>query len=118
MKFQLPFKAGAKTQKATGASTPSSNDSVTEKDVDANGVGTDGNGKKARPISTPANRAEEVLHELKEVTSRNEGEDDIEYPSSWKLAIITAALMLSVFCMALDNTIIATGTFPATFSDV
>jgi hypothetical protein len=37
-----------------------------------------------------------------------EGEDDFEYPTKWKLAAITLALCLSVFCLALDNTIIAT----------
>ncbi|KAG5996383.1 hypothetical protein E4U43_002862 [Claviceps pusilla] len=31
-----------------------------------------------------------------------------EYPASWRLGLITIALCLSVFCMALDNTIIAT----------
>ncbi|KAK3196968.1 hypothetical protein GRF29_1536g165079 [Pseudopithomyces chartarum] len=31
-----------------------------------------------------------------------------EYPKAWRLAAITIALCLSVFCMALDNTIIAT----------
>ncbi|KAK6535878.1 hypothetical protein TWF281_000128 [Arthrobotrys megalospora] len=31
-----------------------------------------------------------------------------EYPTAWKLGIISIALCLSVFCMALDNTIIAT----------
>ncbi|EWC44372.1 hypothetical protein DRE_01198 [Drechslerella stenobrocha 248] len=31
-----------------------------------------------------------------------------EYPKAWKLAVISIALCLSVFCMALDNTIIAT----------
>ncbi|KAJ9271103.1 hypothetical protein DTO212C5_2761 [Paecilomyces variotii] len=35
-------------------------------------------------------------------------EKEEEYPSSWRLALITIALCLSVFCMALDNTIIAT----------
>jgi MFS family permease len=34
--------------------------------------------------------------------------DDYEYPTKWKLALITIALCLAVFCMALDNTIIAT----------
>lgn len=34
--------------------------------------------------------------------------DDFEYPTKIKLAAITVALCLSVFCMALDNTIIAT----------
>ena len=35
-------------------------------------------------------------------------EEDVDYPTSWKLALITIALCLSVFCLALDNTIIAT----------
>jgi hypothetical protein len=35
-------------------------------------------------------------------------EDDFVYPTKWKLTAITIALCLSVFCMALDNTIIAT----------
>jgi Major Facilitator Superfamily len=34
--------------------------------------------------------------------------DEYEYPTKWKLVLITTALCLSVFCMALDNTIIAT----------
>ncbi|EMD91142.1 hypothetical protein COCHEDRAFT_1156477 [Bipolaris maydis C5] len=38
----------------------------------------------------------------------NNDEDDFEYPTKWKLGAITVALCLSVFCMALDNTIIAT----------
>lgn len=33
--------------------------------------------------------------------SDEEAEDNFEYPKSWKLAIITIALALSVFCMAL-----------------
>ncbi|KAJ3492065.1 hypothetical protein NLG97_g5474 [Lecanicillium saksenae] len=35
-------------------------------------------------------------------------DDGVEYPVAWKLALITIALCLSVFCVALDNTIIAT----------
>lgn len=33
--------------------------------------------------------------------SNYDEEDDFEYPTKWKLAIITLALCLSVFCMAL-----------------
>ncbi|KAH8731344.1 major facilitator superfamily domain-containing protein [Phaeosphaeriaceae sp. PMI808] len=40
--------------------------------------------------------------------SASDQEDDFVYPTKWKLAAITIALCLSVFCMALDNTIIAT----------
>ncbi|TWU71389.1 hypothetical protein ED733_002254 [Metarhizium rileyi] len=35
-------------------------------------------------------------------------EAEAEYPARWRLGLITIALCLSVFCMALDNTIIAT----------
>ncbi|KAF1360161.1 MFS general substrate transporter [Lizonia empirigonia] len=35
-------------------------------------------------------------------------DDDFEYPTKWRLTVITIALCFSVFCMALDNTIIAT----------
>jgi hypothetical protein len=38
----------------------------------------------------------------------SDDEDDFEYPTKWRLTAITIALCLSVFCMALDNTIIAT----------
>ncbi|KAF2655353.1 MFS general substrate transporter [Lophiostoma macrostomum CBS 122681] len=37
-----------------------------------------------------------------------DADDGFEYPTAWRLTIITIALCLSVFCMALDNTIIAT----------
>ncbi|KAK4552984.1 MFS sugar transporter [Recurvomyces mirabilis] len=37
-----------------------------------------------------------------------EEDDDIEYPKALQLTLITVALCLSVFCMALDNTIIST----------
>ncbi|KHN94876.1 MFS transporter [Metarhizium album ARSEF 1941] len=41
---------------------------------------------------------------------KQEEDDDDEsgYPAKWRLGLITIALCLSVFCMALDNTIIAT----------
>ena len=64
--------------------------------------------KPRRPSSIASNHVEAVLEEAKQQTAEAEGEDDIEYPRAWKLTAITAALMLSVFCMALDNTIIAT----------
>lgn len=63
----------------------------------------------------PATEKEDTLETTEESTSQNQkqqdqGEDDEEeeYPSKWKLGLITIALCLSVFCMALDNTIIAT----------
>lgn len=60
------------------------------------------------PSPVPSTQPQAILEEAKKQTAEHEGEDETEYPSSWKLAIITLALCLSVFCMALDNTIIAT----------
>jgi len=50
-----------------------------------------------------------VREEKEEEEEEEEGnDDDFEYPTKMKLVAITVALCLSVFCMALDNTIIAT----------
>ncbi len=38
----------------------------------------------------------------------NDEDDESKYPKSTQFALISVALCLSVFCMALDNTIIAT----------
>ncbi|KAF5865303.1 hypothetical protein ETB97_004511 [Aspergillus alliaceus] len=38
----------------------------------------------------------------------DESEEEQEYPSSWKLGLITIGLALAIFCLALDNTIIST----------
>jgi len=65
---------------------------------DAAGVAADASSLRERIAES-----EEIV---KEKTSAED--DDYEYPKSWKLALITTALCLSVFCMALDNTIIAT----------
>jgi hypothetical protein len=51
---------------------------------------------------------QEDLEEENQVASPTDSDEEIEYPKSWKLGLITLALCLSVFCMALDNTIIAT----------
>jgi hypothetical protein len=40
--------------------------------------------------------------------SASDEEDNFEYPKGFKVFAITVALCLSIFCMALDNTIIAT----------
>ncbi|KAF1953927.1 MFS transporter [Byssothecium circinans] len=65
------------------------------------------------PSNAPSARGispEPSTQEQKQDVGNTSGEDmgDHEYPTSWKLAVITIALCLSVFCMALDNTIIAT----------
>ncbi|KAH0287663.1 MFS toxin efflux pump [Aureobasidium namibiae CBS 147.97] len=43
-----------------------------------------------------------------EGTQQNGEDPEIEYPTAFKLTLITIALCLAVFCIALDNTIIAT----------
>ncbi|KAF2112411.1 MFS transporter [Lophiotrema nucula] len=64
----------------------------------------------AEPESQTATTApgDEKAVERSSQHSASDEEDDFEYPKAWKLTIITIALCLSVFCMALDNTIIAT----------
>ncbi|EMC91453.1 hypothetical protein BAUCODRAFT_39638 [Baudoinia panamericana UAMH 10762] len=44
----------------------------------------------------------------REEEQEQEADDQIEYPKAWALTLITIALCLSVFCVALDNTIIST----------
>ncbi|KAE8550205.1 hypothetical protein EYB25_006426 [Talaromyces marneffei] len=46
--------------------------------------------------------------EIQKGEEEEEEEEQVEYPAKWRLTLITIALCLSVFCMALDNTIIAT----------
>ncbi|KGO46934.1 Major facilitator superfamily domain, general substrate transporter [Penicillium expansum] len=46
--------------------------------------------------------------EKKENGDTETPEDEEEYPNAWKLTLISIALCLCVFCVALDNTIIAT----------
>ncbi|KAE8838706.1 hypothetical protein PTNB85_02937 [Pyrenophora teres f. teres] len=68
------------------------------------------------PAATTAVDATRPITSEKALTSRpnsavvptEQEEDTFEYPTKWKLAAISIALCLSVFCMALDNTIIAT----------
>ncbi|KAK7421237.1 hypothetical protein QQX98_002369 [Neonectria punicea] len=66
----------------------------------------------ARPRTAPqttesTEKLTQVIPDDSAASSRN-GEDDIEYPTGMKLALITLALCLAVFVMALDNSIIAT----------
>ena len=79
--------------------------------------------EKAEPAEVTINstdsrthsRGQDGEHALEKTTESDaqdeqdlEDDADIEYPSGMKLALITTALCLSVFCMALDNTIIST----------
>lgn len=70
-----------------------------------------GNGKMHEIPSTPTGTEsvtpkEADLEEKQETTK--DSDDDTEYPHGAKLAIILAALCLSIFLVALDQTIIST----------
>jgi hypothetical protein len=69
----------------------------------------------ATELRTPSREDNENVLEKKIEGSSKDAEeqqadedDDVEYPKAMKLTLITVALCLSVFCMALDNTIIST----------
>lgn len=72
------------------------------------------NEKLASPSGSPSLASNEEATKQKEMTPIGEAEaldklsDEPEYPTGAKLGIIIASLCLSVFLMALDNTIIAT----------
>ncbi|TKA27786.1 hypothetical protein B0A50_04887 [Salinomyces thailandicus] len=50
----------------------------------------------------------EAEKKIEDIEKEADVEDNTEYPKAMKLTLITVALCLSVFCMALDNTIIST----------
>ncbi|KAI1865521.1 uncharacterized protein JN550_008278 [Neoarthrinium moseri] len=72
----------------------------------------------APPLAPAPTEAEKVIDLSHQITARSQNsnalrevqtrEDGTEYPSGVKLALITLALCLSVFLVALDNSIIAT----------
>ncbi|KAF2684726.1 MFS general substrate transporter [Lentithecium fluviatile CBS 122367] len=72
----------------TTSTTPSARDTSVE--------------RKQAPTEVEKNMGETAMD------SSADDDENFEYPTAWKLAVITIALCLSVFCMALDNTIIAT----------
>jgi MFS family permease len=84
-KEQAPLQA--QNDETNRSETPS----LTEKPLDA-----------AREGSSADVEGEKTLE-----SSEHSDSEEPEYPSSWKLGLITTALCLSVFCMALDNTILA-----------
>ncbi|CRG91957.1 Putative HC-toxin efflux carrier TOXA [Talaromyces islandicus] len=90
--------------------------SVRKADLDVDGTRISTPSDNEAPIGPTAEHAqsekqhgvEKEAGETAEQTTEIEAEDESEYPAKWRLALITIALCLSVFCMALDNTIIAT----------
>ncbi|KAI9720901.1 MAG: hypothetical protein M1828_005471 [Chrysothrix sp. TS-e1954] len=73
-------------------------------------------GSEAPPVSHQVQRTlsrrsskasiKEAMQDVKRTLSGADEEDGIVYPKKWKLTLIIIALCLSVFLMALDNTII------------
>jgi hypothetical protein len=58
--------------------------------------------------SPPTATKDETIATEKERQAKLNAEEDMEYPHGLKLAVILMALMLAVFLVALDQTIIAT----------
>ncbi|KAJ5225367.1 hypothetical protein N7468_006592 [Penicillium chermesinum] len=72
---------------------------------DSNKEPTSSRSESAKEASTPEHKNE---NDNDNENQNGTPVDDGEYPSAWRLALITIALCLCVFCVALDNTIIAT----------
>ena len=87
---------------------PSQNTSVTEveKEIPVATSRTSSVGKKAAEAQGEENIIQTTP--LQEAEALDKLSDEAEYPTGAKLGIIVASLCLSVFLMALDNTIIAT----------
>ena len=82
--------------------TASKHESSSEKAVEHSSQGVYGVDGHAEP-GTALAAEEKMEQEIEE-----KADDESEYPTGAKLAVITMALCFSVFLVALDNTIIAT----------
>ncbi|KAJ7075565.1 major facilitator superfamily domain-containing protein [Mycena belliarum] len=67
-----------------------------------------GGSRASSPTIRHSNDAPRDSQQLKEKAANIVDEDAVEYPEGLKLLLVTLALCLSVFLVALDNTIIAT----------
>ena len=95
------------TAATTIAPTPS-NTSMTniEKELENEKVASPSRSQSIVSNEKPTKEIEETP--LEEAEALDKLSEEPEYPGGAKLGIIVASLCLSVFCMALDNTIIAT----------
>ncbi|KAJ5639006.1 uncharacterized protein N7484_006868 [Penicillium longicatenatum] len=64
--------------------------------------------KELMPQNDSEKEASNMDEKSEDAKPGEEPSDDTEYPKAWRLLLITIALCLCVFCVALDNTIIAT----------
>ncbi|MDI1493351.1 MAG: MFS sugar transporter [Ramalina farinacea] len=101
--MKVPFfsRTGAKTSTKTELPAPASSGSISSS-----------SSTQLEKDKPHVNDGEKVIErtpiEEAEALDKLDNDDGIEYPRGAKLHIITASLCLSVFLMALDNTIIAT----------
>lgn len=88
---------------------PSKAPSVLDKEKnEPMGVTVDATESRTHSRDDDMNPMEKRIDGIQRDEEELEADDGIEYPKKMKLALITIALCLSVFCMALDNTIIST----------
>lgn len=109
-------KGGKKDEDVPPPATPNSGDdttlapsgAVSLRDEKMEPLATSERPVSAALSSNPAelNDAEKKIAGIQQ--DEEEQEDESDYPKKGALALITTALCLSIFCMALDNTIIST----------
>jgi hypothetical protein len=100
-----PSSKASLNESATSTIAPSGVPSVMEK-ADPTINSTTQNHDKETATDTSKELGDSEIQEkshddVARIEDGSEEEDDAEYPKSWKLALITIALCLSVFCMAL-----------------
>ncbi|KAF2725401.1 MFS transporter [Polychaeton citri CBS 116435] len=104
----------SKKRPESGLSEPDTTKSAGTSTLAPSGSPSIENEKAAQPLSTATETAssrpgsvDKTAHDDSEEVQAAE-DAEIEYPKAMKLVLITIALCLSVFCVALDNTIIST----------
>jgi len=93
---------------ATQSKAPSVSDPEKKGPVDTVAPSSAASASNVEAAANETPVAQEKTSKANSQTSASDEEDDFVYPTKWKLGAITLGLCLSVFCMALDNTIIAT----------
>ncbi|KAI9731054.1 MAG: MFS sugar transporter [Cirrosporium novae-zelandiae] len=98
----------AESKSEVSTAVPSINNSASEmdKEKEIHDTSSVGNGEVVNTTDEKPNTLETTA--LEEAKALDNLEEEPEYPTGVKLAIVTLALCLAVFLMALDNTIIAT----------
>ncbi|KAJ5973237.1 hypothetical protein N7481_010447 [Penicillium waksmanii] len=90
------------TQKDTANGTTSTTANETAKNEEDSNKESAVKDNAEKEVKDDENKADS------DVDGEKSHEPEIEYPAAWRLVLITIALCFCVFCVALDNTIIAT----------